>query len=628
MSDAVAGWYDESERDRVTMLQLCMQGRVEEVRSLIQRKLVNVNETDEDGVTALQIASAKGQRNLVEYLLKVGAEINSENNVGMTPFLHACREGHVDIVIFLANNQADIQRTTGLGVDALTLACAGRHLEVIRVLKIFNLSMNPSPIKIAPSPFMAACYNNDIGICGFLAQHGCNVNIKLESLNLDAKTFTIKCGFHYILNFIEDFRDDQPPKKSFGTTIQSGNVAEVMSLLASPNMAEPPTEGVTPLMYAVVMGKLKIAAMIIERNLISIDAQESVFGMTALMFSIITGDNDMVQLLLKSGAKVGIRSTTKVPFTAIDLSQYANGLNNETLLLLYRHYLKIVNPLLEVAKPSTFDELHYIKKTSANALHRVLNKIKHTENPLESMVHENPSFFISNVSHDDWSESPPFLLAEDILRGYSKPRRIPTSDPNFYVISARNLAMRWMSHGDVLNPFPIGIWRDNVSEDCLKTSKTNTIKGQKSFDNFLSIAQRNAYGSLKIDPKPPTTEVSSRKISVEKQSLPFSFALRNAPNRPNSDQNFSKGPRLITQHDRAQSCSKSLNAESTETNRSLTSLNGTPILPSNRINNIYGSPDLSERYKPNSADCSRARYLKKDSGSPRSIRGIRQSPKC
>lgn len=57
-------WYEESERDKINMLENCYHGNVEEVKKYLNGK-VKINETDEDGVTGLQIAAGKGHRTLV-----------------------------------------------------------------------------------------------------------------------------------------------------------------------------------------------------------------------------------------------------------------------------------------------------------------------------------------------------------------------------------------------------------------------------------------------------------------------------------------------------------------------------------------------------------------------------------
>uniref|UniRef100_A0A915DJZ1 Uncharacterized protein n=1 Tax=Ditylenchus dipsaci TaxID=166011 RepID=A0A915DJZ1_9BILA len=474
-------------------------------------------------------------------------------------------KGHVAIVVLLANNNADIHRTSGLGVSALTLACAGQHREVIRLLKIFNAAVNPIQKMIAPTPFMAACFNNDIEICAFLTQHGCNVNQKVDALNLDARTFTIKCGFNFVLNFIDDFKVEPPVQKDLATAIQEGNIVDCTYLLQNITInSSLSSEGVTPLMYCAVMSRLEIAEMIIENKCCHIDSQENVLGMTALMFAIVAGDNEMVCLLLKLGAKVSICSTTKEAFTAIDLSQHACELTQDTLLLLYRHYLKIPSSLLDVEKPT---------KVVATLTHHALL-------PSPSFSHDK---FSANKTlkkcccpldaHIDWTESLPFRLAEEILRGDNKykngnVRLLPK--PHDFINLARNLVLRWINQGDSLNQFPIGV----------------TISGGESSE-FVSIAQRNAYGCFANAEEPPsslynfppcsepifsysqpTTKIADFGISskaaatIQKSNNQSRNLVRNAPHRPNSESQVANSLTSVQHgHQRAAGISHTLNAE-------------------------------------------------------------------
>ena len=60
------------------------------------------------------------------------------------------------------------QFPSGLGVSALTLACAGRHMEVVKILRTLHAPIDPHQELLSPTPFMAACFNTDIDLCGYL----------------------------------------------------------------------------------------------------------------------------------------------------------------------------------------------------------------------------------------------------------------------------------------------------------------------------------------------------------------------------------------------------------------------------------------------------------------------------
>ncbi|KAL3081364.1 hypothetical protein niasHT_039841 [Heterodera trifolii] len=342
-----ADWYDESDRDKMNMLDACASGMVVEVERYLNGG-VDMEEEDDDGVTALQIAAAKGHRSLVELLLRKGAQVDRANYAGMTPFLHACREGHQDVITVLANHGANTNTTTGLGVSAMALACAGRHIGAVRTLRGLNSPVNSVPSnrmahQVAPSPYMVAFFQMDIEICGFLKKNDANVWHQIRWMDgMDVHKMGETLKFPPILmslNYAENSLKAPKSAKDFRAVIQAGDEAELCQWVREGRVPSAIGDGVTPLMYAAVHGQQRIAEHLL-RNVanLAIDAQENVLGLSALMFAIVAGDNSMVQLMLRHGANPRLSSTTKEPFTAIELSHFA-GLSHDTLVKLYKQFL-------------------------------------------------------------------------------------------------------------------------------------------------------------------------------------------------------------------------------------------------------------------------------------------------
>uniref|UniRef100_A0A915NYR9 Uncharacterized protein n=1 Tax=Meloidogyne floridensis TaxID=298350 RepID=A0A915NYR9_9BILA len=286
-----ADWFEESERDKMNMLESCKRGNLNEVAKYLNGG-IDPDEEDDDGV---------------EFLIKEGASLERANYAGMTPFLHACREGHQDIVTLLANYGANAHSLSGLGVSAMALACAGRHLAVVRTLKSLNVAVDPKPSvrlhQIAPTPYMVAFFEMDIQICGFLKQQ--NAHIWHQIKRLDG--------------------------------LDSGNEQELTKLIKDGEVPNCLQYGLTPLMYAAVSGQLLCAEILLKVGKGGIvDAQENVLGMTALMFAVVAGESQMVQLLLRYLANTRILSTTKEPFSALDLAMYSE-INRECMEQLCIH---------------------------------------------------------------------------------------------------------------------------------------------------------------------------------------------------------------------------------------------------------------------------------------------------
>ncbi|CAK5022412.1 unnamed protein product [Meloidogyne enterolobii] len=480
-----ADWFEESERDKMNMLESCKRGNLNEVAKYLNGG-IDPDEEDDDGVTALQIAAAKGHRRLVEFLIKEGASLERANYAGMTPFLHACREGHQDIVTLLANYGANAHSLSGLGVSAMALACAGRHLAVVRTLKSLNVAVDPKPSarlhQIAPTPYMVAFFEMDIQICGFLKQQ---------------------------------------------IIIQNGNEQELTKLIKDGEVPNCLQYGLTPLMYAAVSGQLLCAEILLKVGKGGIvDAQENVLGMTALMFAVVAAESQMVQLLLRYLANPRILSTTKEPFSALDLAMYSE-VNRECMEQLCIHWLKkggskmtgiITRPREGSASsqsalknqqetPSTTSyrgaitparlrkALESIGKNlmglgSAEETNLNNNQIKEDFGGINNNNNQQTTSILKLASENvnQLIEGPArFVLAEHILRGDARPPDPKKSSADDLVLMARQMAISWMTKGHSLVPIP----SKNIARNILVEEGE-----EKDSDGLYSAAQRNAEKEL------------------------------------------------------------------------------------------------------------------------------------
>jgi len=150
----------------------CRDGKVEEVRNLLQNPQLNVNWQNYFGQTPFLIACRCGYIEIVELLLndeRIGVDINKANEYLRTPFWIACFEGHIKVMKLLLNDKrTDINKATLEDWTPLYLACFEGCSEVVKLL------LNDQRVDVnqanndGKTPFWIACGNEYIEIVKLL----------------------------------------------------------------------------------------------------------------------------------------------------------------------------------------------------------------------------------------------------------------------------------------------------------------------------------------------------------------------------------------------------------------------------------------------------------------------------
>jgi uncharacterized protein len=111
-------------------------GKIENVRSLIQRDHSLVDSYSPDGFTPVALAAYLGQKDVTEYLLEEGANVNAiaKNTTGFTPLTGAIANNHVEISKILVKSGADVNHRYEGGVSPLMEASLNGNLELVNFL--------------------------------------------------------------------------------------------------------------------------------------------------------------------------------------------------------------------------------------------------------------------------------------------------------------------------------------------------------------------------------------------------------------------------------------------------------------------------------------------------------------
>lgn len=92
------------------------------VKSLVEKRLVDVNFSLDQGRSALHVAAVKGHVEIAKYLLKKKANINAQDASGTTPLMWAVFKRQLKMVEFLAKKKADTSLRREGGDRAIDLA--------------------------------------------------------------------------------------------------------------------------------------------------------------------------------------------------------------------------------------------------------------------------------------------------------------------------------------------------------------------------------------------------------------------------------------------------------------------------------------------------------------------------
>jgi uncharacterized protein len=256
------------------------------------------------GMTALLFAARDGQIDAARALLEAGADVN---DVGagekMTPLVLAIGNGHYDLAKFLLDHGADPKLSSESGLTALYA----------------TIDMQWAPYAWYPQPITVQEKTSYLDLMKALLDHGADPNARLKK--------------HVWFRALPDDSSwvDAAGATPFWRAAQSDDLA-AMKLLAehgaNPWLAT--KDGDTPLMVAVGLGwalnfsrNAPDSWMAAAQYCLNLDADVNAMdekGYTALDGAAFRGDNDMIQFLVKSGAKVDVKS--KKGDTVAD---FANG---------------------------------------------------------------------------------------------------------------------------------------------------------------------------------------------------------------------------------------------------------------------------------------------------------------
>jgi ankyrin repeat protein len=287
-----------------------------------------INARNAGGWTPLAVAATLVQIEALKALVSLGADMNVPDKNGVTPLCNAAQKGRLEVVKALASLGANLSSATPSGATALFVAAERGHWEVVSALASFGADVNSQNHDGATPAFIAA-QNGDLEVLKALGSLGADVNVAKKN-GATPVIIAAQQGHLEVVKALASFGANVNTPADNGATpvavaAYSGHLEVVKALaLLGANVNIPRNDGATPLFMAAAMGHDRVVDTLVSLgadvnrrrtnrkwsqwcvDVFHVDSNEE-GDWTPLMIAAQTGHMEVVKVLLKAGASVGLR---------------------------------------------------------------------------------------------------------------------------------------------------------------------------------------------------------------------------------------------------------------------------------------------------------------------------------
>ncbi|MCP9266184.1 Ankyrin repeat domain-containing protein 17 [Dirofilaria immitis] len=274
--------YVSTNNDRTPLMEACCAGHSDIVKHLLEHG-ADMNAMSATKNTPLIYASAAGNVECASLLLDYGCDTTIRNDNGHCALMEAASSGYLDVVSLLVQHGFQVlpcnQNDLKVGLEsALTLAAYKGHYDVVQYLLERGANKYKEELHTA---LMEASMDGHYEVAKLLLDNGAPVNLASDSF--ESPLTLTACGGHPDLVRL---------------LLERGAIVEEVN-----------DEGYTPLMEASREGHLEVVRLLIKFGA-KVNTQTDETGETALTLAACGGFKDVVELLVRSDARLDIGANT------------------------------------------------------------------------------------------------------------------------------------------------------------------------------------------------------------------------------------------------------------------------------------------------------------------------------